>query len=568
MQLYISPQGNDIFDGSLKYPVKTLERAVLLVRKALKSGAKNITVNLEEGVYYLKNPVIFTPEDSGTEEFPVIYRGIRNAVISGGQQIYPEWEYFGNGIYRSVVPEGISFDQFFINHEKKIMARYPDYDPAVKYFQGCSEDCLSKERVEKYAKPEGGFIHAMHRALWGDMHFQITGKDRDGQLTYEGGWQNNRPSEMHGEIRFIENILEELDSPGEWYFDGEKYLYYYPEREEELQDAVYEVSCLKNLITLQGSMDRPVCGITFSNLEFRHAKRTFMETVEPVLRSDWCIYRGGAVFLEGTEHISFEKCRIYAVGGNGITISKYNRYARIRDCEISDAGANSILIAGDPGAVRSPLFRYEHTHGEEGTDMTPGPKSGNYPAKCLVEGNLLVRNGRVEKQTAGVSLSVCEEITISHNTIYDVPRAGINICDGTWGGHLIEKNAVFDTVRETQDHGAFNSWGRDRYWHPDYEEMEKILRENPDFPLIDAIKPVVMKNNIFECSDGWDIDLDDGSSNYLITQNLCLRGGIKNREGVHRTVTHNVMLHNTFHSHVALTAFSENDIFFFAEFIQ
>ena len=45
-------------------------------------------------------------------------------------------------------------------------------------------------------------------------------------------------------------------------------------------------------------------------------------------------------------------------------------------------------------------------------------------------------------------------IVVRHNSIYQVPRAGININDGTWGGHLLEFNDVFDTVLETGDHGA------------------------------------------------------------------------------------------------------------------
>ena len=57
-----------------------------------------------------------------------------------------------------------------------------------------------------------------------------------------------------------------------------------------------------------------------------------------------------------------------------------------------------------------------------------------------------------------------QSITVRHCSIYDVPRAGINIGDGCWGGHVIEFCDVFDTVKETGDHGSFNSWGRDRYW--------------------------------------------------------------------------------------------------------
>ena len=59
---------------------------------------------------------------------------------------------------------------------------------------------------------------------------------------------------------------------------------------------------------------------------------------------------------------------------------------------------------------------------------------------------------------------MAQGITVRHCSIYDVPRAGINIGDGCWGGHVIEFCDIFDTVKETGDHGSFNSWGRDRYW--------------------------------------------------------------------------------------------------------
>ena len=79
---------------------------------------------------------------------------------------------------------------------------------------------------------QGGFIHAQHKARWGGFHFLITGKDAAGNLTYEGGWQNNRKNSMHEEYRFVENIFEELDAPGEWFLDRKtSTLYYYPPKD-------------------------------------------------------------------------------------------------------------------------------------------------------------------------------------------------------------------------------------------------------------------------------------------------------------------------------------------------
>ena len=80
--------------------------------------------------------------------------------------------------------------------------------------------------------------------------------------------------------------------------------------------------------------------------------------------------------------------------------------------------------------------------------------------------------------------------------------------------------------------------------------MDEMTMENPQMPLWDAINTTVIRNNRFRCDHGWDIDLDDGSTNYHIYNNLCLNGGIKLREGFYRVVENNIMVNNSFHPHV------------------
>ena len=80
--------------------------------------------------------------------------------------------------------------------------------------------------------------------------------------------------------------------------------------------------------------------------------------------------------------------------------------------------------------------------------------------------------------------------------------------------------------------------------------MDSIVETNYNLALLDVVKPIIIRNNCMRCDHGWDIDLDDGSSNYQIYNNLCLNGGIKLREGVNRIVENNIMINNTFHPHV------------------
>ena len=50
------------------------------------------------------------------------------------------------------------------------------------------------------------------------------------------------------------------------------------------------------------------------------------------------------------------------------------------------------------------------------------------------------------------------QAVISHNIVYNIPRAAINFNDGFGGGAKIFRNLLFNTCRESGDHGAFNSW--------------------------------------------------------------------------------------------------------------
>jgi len=552
-EFFVSPKGDDANPGSLARPFATLQRAQQAAR--LVSGREPVTVSLRAGTHYLPETFVLTAADSGTRAAPVLYRayGGEEPVISGGLRLDLEWEPYRDGIMKARVPAGLTTDQLFVNGERQPMARYPNIDPNQRIFNGYAPDAFSAERAALWADPRGGYIHAMHRHMWGDYHYRITGKKADGTVTYIGGWQNNRQMGMHAKYRFVENIFEELDAPGEWFLDGKTdTLYFYPPAEVDLDGAIVEAVRLRHLVEFQGTEENPVRFVTLHGLTFRHAARTFMDNKEPLLRSDWTTYRGGAVFINGAEDCAIDDCFLDQVGGNAIFVNDYNRRIVVRSCHIARVGANGVAFVGDPNAARTPLFEYGQRHSYAEIDKTPGPQTQNFPADCRVEDCLIYLSGRVEKQTAPVQIELAQDITVRHCSIYDVPRAGINIGDGCWGGHVIEFCDVFDTVKETGDHGSFNSWGRDRFWHLTDLDLndDQTWEAHKDLPLLDVVETITLRNNRWRCDHGWDIDLDDGSSNYHVVNNLCLHGGIKNREGFYRVVENNVIVNNGFHPHV------------------
>jgi hypothetical protein len=545
---FVSPNGYDKNIGSEKAPLKSIGAA----QDKARAHKGDVTIYLRGGEYRLEQPVVFTPDDGNDNKHLVLssFPG-EKAVISGGVILNLKWQPYQNGIMQAKVSPIIPIDMLTVNGKIRSMARYPNYDSSAVRFNGTSADATSPERVKTWKNPRGGFLHAMHVSDWGDFHYRITGKDEQGNLELEGGWQNNRPYGMSKDNRMVENIFEELDAPGEWYFDAnDAILYYFPLPGEDINNSVFEVAQLKHLVEFRGTEQNPVTSITINNIEFTQTARTFMEHYEPLLRSDWTIYRGGAIVFEGTENCHIKGSLLQNLGGNAVFFSNYNRNSSVSGSHFTQIGASAICFVGDTSAVRSPDFNYHNFTPLNQLDRETGPKTNNYPAYCSVYDNLIHSIGLFEKQVTGVELSMCKSIRVSHNSIYDVPRAGINVSEGTWGGHIIEYNDVFDTVKETGDHGSFNSWGRDRFWHPDLDEMKKITANEPSLILADAMATVIIRNNRFRCDRGWDIDLDDGSSNYHIYNNLCLNGGIKLREGFYRVVENNILVNNTFHPHI------------------
>jgi hypothetical protein len=266
-----------------------------------------------------------------------------------------------------------------------------------------------------------------------------------------------------------------------------------------------------------------VQNLSFKGFRFAHTQATYQARYDVPSLSDWSIHRGGTVFAEGTRQCSIEDCWFDAIGGNGIFVNNYNRDFNVTGCKFTETGDSAMCFVGD----------LEQTNGTQRA----------FPYECRASNNLIHDCGFFGKQIAGVYISRAKRITVSHNLIYNMPRAAVCIGDSTWGGHIIEFNRTHDTVLETSDHGPFTAWGRDRAWclaqsHGPYTADRSIDAWDV---LVDAMEPVIVRNNLFDEKSGWGLDLDDGASNYKIYNNISMGGvSFKWREGAYREVYNNI----------------------------
>lgn len=560
---HVSPQGNDSNPGTASRPFATIERAQRAVRAVDRSDP--IQVWLYQGTYYLDSPLTFEREDSGTSEAPVTWSTWKDdfVTLSGGRRLDCHWTSHANGIMKTMVPEGLDFTQLFVNGERQIRARFPNNDPSKPGRSGYLTAIGSIPRetkdpypdpnidmtfsseaprgvrfdpasftTKKWSEPQEAEIHIFQQAYWGNLQWKIKHIDRSTNAIWfgQGGqqigakWDSDPARVGKGSRFFIENVLEELDAPGEWFLDKHtRILYYYPQPGMNLSAALIEVPWLESVIRFSGSQDAPVHHIRIKGVRFAHTRATYMARYDVPSLSDWSIHRGGAVFAEGSSHCSIQDCWFDAIGGNGAFVNNYNRNFSITGSKFTEAGDSAMCFVGD-------------------MTQTSGTQR-SFPYECEASNNLVHDCGFFGKQIAGVYISRAKRITVSHNLIYNMPRAAICIGDSTWGGHVVEFNHTHDTVLETSDHGPFNAWGRDRAWslaqsHGPYTADRSIDALDV---LVDAMEPVIVRNNLFDEKSGWGLDLDDGASNYNIYNNISIGGvSFKWREGAYREVHNNI----------------------------
>lgn len=563
LNIYVSPLGDDRGDGSFAYPFQSVARATLAAQNASASMPEaDVTIFFREGVYYMNEPVEWDAENTPSEAGSITYSAYGDEKVEFNGSVYLEqlqWERYSGDIMVSDIGPGYDFDVLYANSARQTMARYPNYttDDTLFGYHGAAADVLAAERIKNVWKsvPEEGYVRAMHEREWGGNSYKITDVDNSGNASLAWVGDNNRGAAYNPAQMVVENIFEELDAENEWFYDKKTgKLYYCPPKGMELSGAAFEGAAASELIRLSGnSAEKAVQNITFDGICFTKTHRTlFNSSYERPLRGDWGLARTGVIFMENAKNITIKNCEFNEIGGNAVMMSGYNENHTIDQNAMTHIGASAVLIVGKEDAVRDPSHWDDNDHKAVISDKERGPKTEDYPRDITVSNNYMYDLGLYEKQVSGVCMSIASRIHVKGNTIHRCPRAGVNISDGTFGGHLIEDNDIFDCVRGTGDHGPVNAWGRDRFWSlGGYNTRGSDGAKKKPYAFLDAMETSIIRHNRITHTGEFGVDLDDGSSNYEIYDNLFLGTGIKLREGFSRTVRNNIIINSKINIHVS-----------------
>ena len=469
-----------------------------------------------------------------------------NATILGVKKCKVPVKKWKDNVYVAELSEKEPIDRAWLDGEVLILARFPNVSPIEKKQKYTTLDVI-EEKFLSAEDPINARVRSLHKNEWGGNGYCLSRENGKMHLRWIGN--NNRGSEIKKDAVILENLLEEVDSEREFYYDNLKGLFYVYS-ESKITEIDLQYSTEETVLNIQNNR----ADILFQNITFAKTDNSmFKGKWERYLRSDWAFNSEAGVKIDNSKNVSFTNCKFEDMGNTCVKILNNSENILFNDCDFIDSLSNGILICGDKNSTycTSCWDNDNHITKMESEDKK-GAKTNDYPKNITIKNSLFRRLGREDLQSAGVSISLAENVTIDHCTVNDMPRAGINICENAFGGHKIIGNDIYDCVKETGDHGPFNSWGRDRFWSlKKFDTVGKYGKIKKEYAFHDMIKRNEIAENRVMGSRGFGIDLDDGSSGYSIHHNLCIGVGIKLREGFERKVYNNILINAPFDYHCA-----------------
>jgi len=489
-KLYVAKDGNDAWSGKLDEPndagtdgpFATLARARQELR-ALKAAQKlpaGATVLVREGTYFLDATFELGPEDSGSENAAIEYRSDdkEDVTLIGGKVVTGFKPYKDAIVQRDLNPLGLAtvpFKQLFFDRERQILARYPNRRPEDirggewTYVSFAPEKGSMKkfgyfgDRPTRWAHPEDCQISIWPNYNWWQTITDVAEIDRKNSIIT---LPKDLPYSIEpGRRYFYQNLVEELDAPGEWYFDKRTgILYFMPPKPIESGEVI--VPTIDTVVKIKNASHITVRGFTI----------------------ECC--SGDAVVVE-----SGMKC---LVAGN----------------IVRNTGGYGIVINGgnDNGAVGNDVY----ATGRGGISVSGGDRKTLTPAGNYVVNNHIHHFANIyQTYETGVNISGGGN-RIAHNLIHDAPHIAILL---TGNEHVIEFNEIHHVCMEGSDNGGF-------YMGRDWTQWGNIIRFNKFHDIYGYGLANPNKDGVYHYDSphwAWGVYLDDCSSGTTVYGNVFYR---------------------------------------------
>jgi hypothetical protein len=269
--IYVAKNGSDKNAGTKEQPLASVAMALRKARELRRlndpSIKEGISIKVGVGIYQLEETLFIRPEDSGTADSPTVIEGINGeAILSGGINIHgwkkatgiiPGLPMEAKGkVWVADAPvignESLLFRQLWVNNVKSIRARDVEARQMnrILSWDKKTETCwIPKPKGLDISQTKGMemFIHqwwaiAMLRIkavkVQGDSA-RLSFYQPESRVESEHPWPAPWISKKTGNSAFyLNNAIQFLNKPGEWYLDQpHQKIYYIPRTGEDLRTA-------------------------------------------------------------------------------------------------------------------------------------------------------------------------------------------------------------------------------------------------------------------------------------------------------------------------------------------
>lgn len=418
---YVSVGGSDRWSGTLAAanpqktdgPFATLERARDAVRELKKRKSTDVVVLIREGTYQLSSTIVFGMEDSAVGESTITYAAYpgETPVFSSGREVQG-WEEVAGDL--PGLPESAQGKVLVAETSARFLTLY-DADGMLPRARSerfvpkgsATELRFPKGRLKNWPNVEDVEILVRPTRLWTMNVLPLVSVDEEA-----GGARTAIPATygMNKIGCWVENVLEELDKPGEWVLntkDGKVYLWPrtpWPKGESPvIAPQLVEYIRVEGTIDKDGPKDVPVRNLCFRGLTFQHGERYTLTKDDAGLQHDWDMFdKGNAlVRLRGAENCAIEQCRFLHSGSDAIRVDLHGQHNKITGNHIEHMGGGGVLLCG----------------------YGPGTKDVN--KNNLVYNNDIHHVGKIYWQSPGIYLCQSGENRVANNLIHHTNYSGV-----------------------------------------------------------------------------------------------------------------------------------------------
>ena len=408
-----------------------------------------ITITLQEGRYYMSEPLFLRPEDSGTKESPLIIRGIgekHTSVICGDprqkhRQIWPLKEQ-DDGLPKNRHDDGLPTKgmerMISFNKEKRTITIPTPPDSVLR-------DFVSKNTAESTSRPPLEMVVHQRWAIailrvkdirvLNDSVTEVSFMEPESRLEFEHPWPQPVIGGERGNSSFLLRTTEQRDGIEQLVIvDGANYV--------RFEGLTFKHTCWnrplhKGHVTLQGG---------FPLVDAYKLAVPGLPWDKDLENQAWVERPVSAVTVRNAHHVDFHSVLFENLAATALDFVDNVSDCVVQKCTFGNIGGTAIMggsFAESPREVHRPY-----------TDLAKRCQ------RLTIKENFVVDAANEDWGAVGIALGYVRHCTISKNHVFFLSYSGI--CVG-WGWtplntgmehNCIEGNNVSNYARQLYDAGG------------------------------------------------------------------------------------------------------------------